>query len=564
MLMVLAACNKAGELPEQNPYRKIMEYKPATVTMEVPGAITPDASYDWVSYTQNGNTVSFTTRRNFTGLIRRAEFSIAGTSFKAVISQKSGKIDANLSSYLVSQSLGQATVAINIVTGNVDDYDSWGVIYGKENDRSKGTELPQSKMFVAGENPVTITGLEEGVDYFVWAYVVTTEGDVVYTSNVTGIVPPIYVSADDDLQTVIDGAKDYSEIRILGASSGKVYGPIILRDKVTLSGGWNADFSAQSLDDRTVIKGSGSGPVLVADGLNGGVTLSYLDISGGKNSNEGGAFQVGEKSKVTVEFCNVHDNYSSDRGGAIIVYSGAKLLVANSIFKNNISCHHGGAIASTKSCEVTIVNSLFEHNLSLKRNGYAGCIFLEDGPAVVMVNCTVVDNINWADSGSSYASWPILNFRGSGTTLQFFNNLVVGNLFWPYDADTEGLDLSNPADYATIIPVQRQQEQVMLRCLNQNPNADYGVSSNLVEGAFGWHSRDVGKIDAANYFVAQGVDLTEVYKAPASGDYTPVGAALKGEASATVKGFLGKYNTDVYGNPRFTDGTIHIGAIQAQ
>ena len=182
-----------------NPYRTVVEYKPSTFTMTVEGNVT-DVNLDWISMSQSGNKVTFTTQRNLTGLIRRAEYPISGTDFKLIVNQKSGNIDAAVNTALVSQSLGSALINVNIATSNLDDYSSWTIVYGKENDKSKGTEIKQPSMFVPGSNPVTITGLEEGVDYFVWAYVVTTEGNVVWASNTTGIIPPVYVAAGDDLQ----------------------------------------------------------------------------------------------------------------------------------------------------------------------------------------------------------------------------------------------------------------------------------------------------------------------------------------------------------------------------
>ena len=558
--LLFAGCEKEKEI-YQNPYRIIVDYQPSTFTINgISGNVTPDGDYSWI--TSNGNG-SFTVRRNTTNLIRRAEFTIAGSSDKAVVSQKAHSLDAILSSGLSGQSLGSAAVDLILSTSFPDDYESWGIIYGKTSNRDAGTAVQQSGAPKAGKNTGTITGLEDGVDYYAWTYVVSTEGDKIY-SGAIGILPPVYVQKGDDLQAAINGAKDFSEVRLLGADSGIEYaGPFALKDKVTISGGWNSDFSKQSLDNRTVFKGS-NGVVFTTDGLSDGATISYLDISGGNNPNEGGAMQLSAGSKLTIEYCNVHDNYSGDRGGAIMVYEGAKLLVANSIFKDNAANHHGGAIAASSKCEVTMINSLFDGNLSLKRNGYSGAVFLQDGVTSVMVNCTAVNNANWPDSGSSYDSWPTVAFRGTGTSLVFCNNIVVGNLFFPYDANVEGLDLSLPSSYATIIPVQRQHESVMIRCVRDNTDLTHVISSNLLEGAFGWHSVNVDQINSANTFKAVGFDLGSVFKAPASGDYTPVGDALNGELSAAVKEALGKYDTDLAGNPRTTDGKISMGCYQAK
>ena len=86
MAFLLVGCSTKEQEPYQNPYRIIVDYLPQTVTIKgISGTVTPDASYDWI--TSNGNG-SFTVRRNTTGLIRRAEFTISGTSDKAIVNQR--------------------------------------------------------------------------------------------------------------------------------------------------------------------------------------------------------------------------------------------------------------------------------------------------------------------------------------------------------------------------------------------------------------------------------------------------------------------------------------------
>ena len=84
-LLLLAGCEEKGEVFYQNPYRIIVDYLPSTFTISgISGNVTPDENYDWI--TSNGNG-SFTVRRNTSGLIRRAEFTVAGSSDKAIVNQ---------------------------------------------------------------------------------------------------------------------------------------------------------------------------------------------------------------------------------------------------------------------------------------------------------------------------------------------------------------------------------------------------------------------------------------------------------------------------------------------
>ena len=97
-LLLLAGCEEKGEVFYQNPYRIIVDYQPSTFTINgISGNVTPDDSYDWI--TSNGNG-SFTVRRNTTGKIRRAEFTVAGSSDKAIVNQRAHSLDAAVTTAL--------------------------------------------------------------------------------------------------------------------------------------------------------------------------------------------------------------------------------------------------------------------------------------------------------------------------------------------------------------------------------------------------------------------------------------------------------------------------------
>ena len=170
--LLVAGCAKEDRYIEQKPYRIIVDYLPQTVSIPgLSGTVTPVETYDWI--TSNGNG-SFTLRRNTTGLIRRAEFTIAGSSDKAVINQKAHSLDASVTTTLARNGNGEADIRLNFSTGFPDDYQSWGVIYGKENDRAKGKKLEANGAPSTSGNLITIDGLEIGKDYFVWGYVTST------------------------------------------------------------------------------------------------------------------------------------------------------------------------------------------------------------------------------------------------------------------------------------------------------------------------------------------------------------------------------------------------------
>ena len=121
-----AGCGKMEDrYIEQLPYRIIVDYQPQTFSIPgLSGTVTPVENYDWI--TVSGT--SFTVRRNTTGLIRRAEFNVAGSSDVAVVNQRAHGLDAAVSTALARNGNGEADVRLNFSTGFPDDYAGWGVI----------------------------------------------------------------------------------------------------------------------------------------------------------------------------------------------------------------------------------------------------------------------------------------------------------------------------------------------------------------------------------------------------------------------------------------------------
>ena len=583
---MLASCGKQ-ETSTPNPWRKIVDYKPSTFTMTVEGNVSA-INTDWITMNQSGNTVTFTTTRNLTGLIRRAEFPVSGSNFKVIVNQKSGSIDASLSSSLVSQSLGQATVNINISTSNIDDYESWGIIYGKENDRSKGTTLPQDDMFVAGNNPVTLTDLEEGEDYYVWAYVETTEGDIVYTSNTTGIVPPVYVAAGDDLQAAIDGVnKDYTEVRV---SSDYVHNgtlKITNQKSMSITGGWNEDFSQQEPTKKSVIDGgfnkaedadgnpfdfhkaecrsktyvsTGNGSCAVVIGsftapLKSDLVINNFEIRNGFDDNDGGAMQIATTGNVSVDNCYIHDCHSNHRaGGPMNVgnVDGGTIVFSNTVIKDCSTKEHGGAF-SVEEADVKwiMVNCLIEGNVSRNGGGYCGVAMIYNKTKFYAINNTIVNNYNFDEGGTppdGRDEWSIMHSRdgGQGQEYVMINNLIVGNYSW---CNTDNLPYP-------------QYYNVAVNCAS-NPLVTVNVRNNMVCGGF-WKDGDAA-LNSKNTVVASGLDITTIFNDPANGDYTPKGSAVgAGVYDSAVSAILGNYTKDLAGNPRTVDGKIDLGCYQSK
>ncbi len=569
---LFAACTKETE-PYQNPYRIIVDYQPQTVTIKgLSGNITPDADYTWITYNGNG---SFVLRRNTTGLIRRAEFSIPGQSDKAIVNQRAHGLDALVSSKLTKKDPDAMTaqMTINFATEFADDYESWGFVFGQSQDMSGNKEYPQGS-FATGEKIITLSNVDPEQSYYFWAYCESTEGDKVY-SPVFGIAKPVTVKAGEDVQAAYDAAPEFAEVRV--EAGAVVPGPFFLRDNVKLSGGWNSTFEKQDFNNRSIIDGVGKKRALVSGITPTGDRPGFKDacINGFEIRNGLGS-NVVFNGKLTIEWCYIHNGSNTDKGGGIMATEteGDELVLANSIIAwNKADAHAGGISVSGAGTKITMVNCLVRGNASIAQYGYTAAIHGQGGVQAYIANNTFVENVNWRDGSSATSSpWSAVMFRNSGTHIEFVNNIVAGNwYFLPGVADDPE---THPDRYELPIkPEFLLEMQVKSADFNEigGSDANYVVQSNVMGGTDpnGFIHRagsDAGRnaAQAACTFVHND-NYATLFVDAANGNFHPAGASLTtGENSAAAKSILGTYMTDLDGNPRITGGKINAGCYQAQ
>ena len=565
--LLVAGCAKTDRYIEQNPYRIIVDYLPQTAQIPgISGTVTPVDDYDWI--TSNGNG-SFTLRRNTTGLIRRAEFTVSGQTQIAVVNQKAHALDAKVSSSLMKKD-GDAKTAemkVGVSTSFADDYESWGYIFGESQDMGANKDYPQGK-FSVGDKTVTLTGVDPEKNYYFWSYVVSTEGDKVY-SPVFGIAKPVQVRAGEDLQAAINGAQEFAEVRV--EAGAKFNGPIKLRNNVTLSGGWNSTFDKQDLTNRSIIDGNNK--TACVDGRVGegnSSTINGFEVINGATSG------IVISGTVTVEWCRIAFCVNSGQGGGICCteQKGDNLILANSIIEYNKADAHGGGVAiNGAGTSVKVINCLFHGNASIAEFGYTGAIHGQAGVQAYVVNTTFVGNVNYRDGNSPTASpWSAVMFRNSGTHIEFVNNIVAGNYYFdPVVArKNEG-----PAD-AYDMPIKPEyllEMQVRVADFNEIGGSDekWIVQSNVMGGTSASDfihraGSDAGRnaAMAACTFVHND-DFNTIFVNAAAGDFHPAGPALTtGENTAKVSDLLGTYTTDLDGKPRVTGGKINAGCYQKQ
>lgn len=566
LAVLFTACTK-NELPqlEQNPYRTIIEYTPQTFTMDVAGALTPDGTYDWITVSQSGKTATFTVTRNTKNAIRRAEFTQAGSSEKCIVNQKAHGLDAKVSGTLsvLNIEAGKAVVDFTIATAFPDDYASWGVVFSKTSNMADGTKTEKGKPVFSAGNIVSYDTIEAGKDYFVWGYVTSTEGDVIYSDLVAIITSPILVKAGDDLQTAINNAKEFQEVRVQGGATftspdgGFQMGGS--NKNKAVSGGWNADFTAQSMDNLTVIDGGKAnyGFYCANQGgepMTGYSKISFFEIINCKGDHGTAIHAVG--GPITVSNCYVHDNIS-EKGAIGTNEGGAQttLNVINCIVSNNTADAHGPAFgfgegkSDAEPVKATLVSNLIIDNVSTKKDGYASTFICYNQTELILLNNTIVGNKNWAEYGGPYSGMVL---RGDVCSA-FVNNIMVGNYTSPCTKEMEA-------------PEYERQEQFI------NMGGGTGtLAYNIIEGSI---KEGTGITDQNNTYVPTTFDVSSILDSK----YMPLGQAVgagtlgdvtyqgkKHEARPLkVKDLLDTYNLDLAGNPRVVGGKVDLGCYQAQ
>lgn len=562
ILVLAAGCQKLDRYIEQTPGRIIVDYTPSTFSIPgVNGTVTLVGNPDWISV--NGN--QFTVRRNTSGLIRRAEFTFNGNQTGAV-NQRAHGLDAAVSTVLARNGNGDADIRVNFATSFIDDYEGWGVIYGKENNRDKGQKKVGVGKPSTNGQVITLDGLEIGKDYFVWGYVTSTEGDIVYGSNTTGIIPPVLVKSGDDLQAKIDNAKEFAEVRV---EAGATFNGVIkLRDNVKLSGGWINNYSEQDFSNRSIIDGQKKGYCVESKTGAKNAAINGFEIINGTASG------IVFNGTLTVEWCRVAFCENSGQGGGICCTEqpGDNLILANSVIEYNKADAHGGGVAiNGAGASITVVNTLFHGNASIAQYGYTGALHGQAGVSGKVVNTTFVENVNWRDGSSATSTpWSCVMYRNGGTHIEFVNNIVAGN--WYFLPGVASDATNHPDRYdMPIKPEYLLEVQVVPVDMNviagDDPN--WIFQSNVLGGADAsnfigraGNGGDQNKAQAACKFVNHN-DWKTLFADPDNGDFHPAGAAKGyGENSDIVNGILGAYTTDLDGNPRATNGSINAGCYQ--
>lgn len=235
------------------------------------------------------------------------------------------------------------------------------------------------------------------------------------------------------IQTAITKAAQGDTIRIaVGIYTGSSNPAFTINKSITLSGGWNAAFTAQS--GRSTLDGQLARRVMEISGsIN--VILENLEIMNGywTESGSGGGIYV-YQAHLTLQNCDIHHNVGgqqshgagiTNQGTLLIIsstirdnsngensfgggiFSGGPLIIDASTISNNNSSEGGGIFSSGA---MTVTNSTVSGNSA---ESHAGGIRVQTWQPIKIISTTILKNIS--------------RYGGAGITADIDDDITISN-----------------------------------------------------------------------------------------------------------------------------------------
>ena len=240
-----------------------------------------------------------------------------------------------------------------------------------------------------------------------------------------GLFAQVQVTADKsgtELQAAIDAAEAGTTVYV---QAGTYEGNFKMKEGVNVSGGWNADFTAQT-DYATILDAKENGRVLEQPANFTTLTVwSNFTIQNGKltaisatpANGLGAGVALGKKGQV--KHCLIQNNtftYNGNcMGGGIgndAVDAATDVCAEDCIVRNNSGTHGGGV-----RVRGTVLNCIIENNNTNNavKKGPAGGVHLQAGR---LVGCIVRGNLSGGDTGGvrAYGKCQIINCLIAGNT----------------------------------------------------------------------------------------------------------------------------------------------------
>jgi len=352
-----------------------------------------------------------------------------------------------------------------------------------------------------------------------------------------------YSTVSAALATLV-GAGGENEVRV---AAGVTSGPIAIASNqtigtVTISGGWNADFTTRSDDPSlTVLDGGSAGPVVSLNLTAGKLILTGLDIRNGASTSGGAGVWalLHNGSGLIISNCRIENNRADGSGdvlgGGLSVWVtdssalnlGDTVVLGNQAHSTGSVGAGGGAELSFDSTSTGLIHGCrFVGNHAAAENNQAtggGVFLMTSGSASVQFRDNLVaDNSLTTLPGYSAAGTGAALWASDSSVLTGMRNVLLGN--------------------GGTSPTHRFQASVIASQASQNTLSDSVVAAS--------DSADTGGIEAHGYGGTVRIINT-----------TMAGNAYLGFESPGNSGAVLLANCIVYGN---TGGEINADAQVTQ
>lgn len=268
------------------------------------------------------------------------------------------------------------------------------------------------------------------------------------------IIVDNYVHSDEDLQAAIDATAAGETVYV---EAGTYTGNFTMKNGVNVSGGWNAEFTAQT-DYATILDAQNSGRVLTQSAAFNTLTIwSNLTIQNGNVTGTGGGVSLCKNGQLN--HCKVMNNACTTQGGGVYCDdTNAGVIIDDCIISGNTANQGGGM-----RIRGTVQNSVIENNTVTDAGGG---IHLQ---AAIALNCEVRNNQAKAGAG----------IRAYGGTVQ--NCIVENNA--TTTSNTGGVMLqSGAAMYNSIIRNNTSNENTGGVRLTYDSNKSCTIANCLIVG----------------------------------------------------------------------------------
>ena len=393
-----------------------------------------------------------------------------------------------------------------------------------------------------------------------------------------GLFAQTQVTADKtgaELQAAIDAAEAGTTVYV---QAGTFKGNFIMKDRVNVSGGWNADFSQQE-KYATILDGNGDGRVVTQTADFTELTIwDNLTIQNGKLKSNGKGAGVYLLWKSRLTNCLIQNNtfdqetVSECEGGGLAQDkddNAGDIIADNCVIRNNEATHGGGVYLRS-----TMTNCIIENNKTLK-NHPGGGAHLQWGR---LYNCIIRGNHSSEDAGGvrAYGNCKLVNcliadntcdVKVAGLALErtldeVINCTIVNNDQKKTDSDKEYCGIRFDSDNAdgnkfvnNVVWGNKaggvvQSQQVSYSICKYSDATNNAIQGN-VPGDFTTPYIKLADDNAA----ADGPK----FKDPESGDYSlAAGSVLidAGLSSAISQ------ETDVDGNERISGAAVDLGCYE--